>query len=84
MRAADPAAKAVVFSSWGRLLKLVGGALEANGVQHATLAGASPVQRLAALNSFMHDPRCTVLTVVMSTSGGAAGLTVSRATHCMA
>lgn len=28
MRAADPGAKAVVFSSWGRLLKLVGNALD--------------------------------------------------------
>lgn len=31
MRAADPGAKAVVFSSWGRLLKLVGDALDQVG-----------------------------------------------------
>ena len=45
MRAADPGAKAVVFSSWGRLLRLVGDALTANGLPHASLAGASPAQR---------------------------------------
>lgn len=28
MREADPGAKAVVFSSWGRLLRLVGDALQ--------------------------------------------------------
>lgn len=28
MKAADPGAKAVVFSSWGRLLKLVGDGLK--------------------------------------------------------
>eukprot|EP00887_Chlorella_sp_A99_P005493 scaffold1.g5493.t1 len=80
MRAADPTAKAVVFSSWGRLLKLVGDALQANGVAHATLAGASPVQRQEALDRFHHDPACAVLTVVMSNSGGAAGLTLTVAT----
>lgn len=45
MRAADPEAKAVVFSSWGRLLRLVGDALEANGVQYASLCGANLTQR---------------------------------------
>ncbi|KAL4426809.1 hypothetical protein ABPG77_006595 [Micractinium sp. CCAP 211/92] len=80
MRAADPNAKAVVFSSWGRLLKLVGEALAANGVRHASLAGANPAQREAALHAFLHDPDCTVLTVVMSTAGGAAGLTLTAAT----
>lgn len=79
MRAADPGAKAVVFSSWGRLLKLVGDALDQNGVRHATLAGANPAQREDALHAFLHDPDCVVLTVVMSTSGGAAGLTLTVA-----
>lgn len=63
MRAADPTAKAVVFSSWGRLLRLVGEALAANGVRHASLAGANPAQREAALHAFLHDPDCAVLTV---------------------
>lgn len=53
----------MVFSSWGRLLKLVGEALAANGVRHASLAGANPAQREAALHAFLHDPDCTVLTV---------------------
>ena len=32
-----------------------------------------------ALHRFTHDPTCMVLTVVMSTSGGAAGLTLTAA-----
>lgn len=100
----------MVFSSWGRLLKLVGDALTANGVEHASLCGASLQQRQVrllpghahvgwamqrqgkvdplasphlsrlalplpqdALHRFTHDPACSVLSVVMSTSGGAAG-----------
>jgi E3 ubiquitin-protein ligase SHPRH len=79
LRAADPGAKAVVFSSWGRLLRLAGEALDAHGVGHATLGGATVAQREAALRRFMHDPDCAVLTVVMSTAGGAAGLTLTAA-----
>lgn len=33
MKAADPAAKAVVFSTWSRLLRLVDTALKDNGIQ---------------------------------------------------
>ena len=41
MRAADPGAKAVVFSSWGRLLKLVGDALDqVRGVREGFVCGA--------------------------------------------
>ena len=79
LRAADPAAKVVVLSSWGRLLRMVDAALTANGVGHATLCGANPKQRLDALDAFLHHPDCTVLTVVMSSSGGAAGLTLTVA-----
>ena len=45
LRGAEPGAKAVVFSSWGRLLRLVGEALAANGLPHASLCGASLAQR---------------------------------------
>ena len=69
MRAADAGAKAVVFSAWGRLLKLVGGALAANGVQHVSLAGAQPAARAEALHRFIHDPDCTVILIVLSTGG---------------
>ena len=41
----------------------VGEALGANGVQFASLAGANPMQREAALHAFLHDPECAVLTV---------------------
>jgi hypothetical protein len=39
IRGADPAAKSVIFSEWGRLLRLVGGALKDNGIQFATMLG---------------------------------------------
>lgn len=63
MKAADPSAKAVVFSSWGRLLKLVGDALADSGFTFATLAGTNGAEREKALHRFIHDPDCTVLTV---------------------
>jgi hypothetical protein len=72
MRASDPGAKAVVFSSWGRLLRLAGAALSDAGLGHASLAGASPAEREAALHSFLHDPACAVLTV--GGGGGACGV----------
>ena len=37
---ADPGAKFLVFSSWGRLLRLVGEAFGANGIKHDSLADA--------------------------------------------
>ncbi len=70
MRRADPGAKAVVFSAWGRLLKLVGGALAANGLAHVSLAGAQPDARAAALHRFLTDPDCAVILIVLSTGGG--------------
>ena len=45
----------------------------------ATLCGALPEQRITALKDFIHDKTTTVLTVVMSTGGGAAGLTLTVA-----
>ena len=45
----------------------------------ATLCGALPEQRIRALKDFIHDKTTTVLTVVMSTGGGAAGLTLTVA-----
>ena len=44
-----------------------------------TLCGALPEQRITALKDFIHDKTTTVLTVVMSTGGGAAGLTLTVA-----
>lgn len=45
----------------------------------ATLCGALPEERTNALRDFIHDKTTTVLTVVMSTGGGAAGLTLTVA-----
>ena len=81
MKQADPTAKAVVFSSWSRLLRLVEEALHDNSIPHTSIAGAQADTRVAALRRFMTDPECTVLTVVMSTGGGAAGLTLTVASH---
>lgn len=36
---------------------------------------------MAALRRFVKEPDCSVLTVVMSTGGGAAGLTLTVASH---
>lgn len=81
MKQADPTAKAVVFSSWNRLLRLVEEALQDNNIAYTSIAGAQADTRVAALRRFMTDPDCTVLTVVMSTGGGAAGLTLTVASH---
>ena len=81
MKQADPTAKAVVFSSWSRLLRLVEEALQDNGIAYTSIAGAQAETRGAALRKFVKDPDCTVLTVVMSTGGGAAGLTLTVASH---
>ncbi|KAK9861722.1 hypothetical protein WJX84_002580 [Apatococcus fuscideae] len=79
MRGKDPKSKAVVFSSWGRLLSLIGEALKANGIAHVSLAGTQPEGRANALRTFLNDPDVMVITVVMSTGGGAAGLTLNVA-----
>lgn len=81
MKQADPTAKAVVFSSWSRLLRLVEEALQDNNIAYTSIAGAQADTRVAALRRFVTDPDCTVLTVVMSTGGGAAGLTLTVASH---
>jgi E3 ubiquitin-protein ligase SHPRH len=80
-RARDPSAKAVVFSSWNRLLRLVGDALAGAGLGVAALGGAAgPAAREAAVRRFRDDDDCAVLTVLLSHSGGASGLTLTCAT----
>ena len=78
---ADPGAKSLVFSTWGRLLKLVGHALAANGVVHVSMAGSDPEARRAALHRFATDPDCRVMLLLMSKTSGAAGLTLTHANH---
>ncbi|KXZ54387.1 hypothetical protein GPECTOR_5g465 [Gonium pectorale] len=79
MSSEDPGSKALVFSSWGRLLRLVQEALVSNGVRCASMVGGDPTARSAALSEFLHDPECRVLLLLKSTSGGAAGLTLTVA-----
>ena len=52
---------------------------KANGVSFATLAGSSGAEggRQKAISTFTHDPKCRVLLILMNTSGGAAGLTLT-------
>lgn len=57
--------KVVVFSSWGRLLRLVGEALEANGVEYASLVVPTAEVRQAELHRFSHDPQCRVMLLLM-------------------
>ena len=78
MRRADPGAKAVVFRAWGRLLKLVSGALAVNGLEHVSLAGAQPEARAAALHRFLTDPACAVILIVLSTGGARLFWTLPR------
>jgi hypothetical protein len=75
----EPGSKCLIFSSWGRALRLVGDALTANKVKFASLAGSVSSKRAELLNEFMHDPDCTVLLVLLNTSGGAAGLSLTMA-----
>lgn len=56
MQAKDQQFKAVVFSSWGRLLRLVEEALAANGISHVSLAGTQPEKRANALRTFLNNP----------------------------
>lgn len=68
MRAHRKGAKAVVFSTWSRLLRVVSLALQRSGVPHASLAKAQD-QRSSSLETFQKDPDCSVLLVVLSTLG---------------
>ena len=75
--------KLIVFSAWARLLSLAGAALEAAGLKAVSLAGAAPAARAAALEAFRADPGVSALLIVLSTGGGAAGLSLPAATHCV-
>ena len=75
--------KAVIFSAWARLLALTGSALEAAGLKSVSLAGAAPAARAAALEAFRADDSVSALLIVLSTGGGAAGLSLPVASHCV-
>lgn len=64
MRAKDPKSKAVIFSSWGRLLRLIEDALAANGISHVSLAGTQPEGRANALRTFLNDPTVSCSTLL--------------------
>lgn len=68
LRSARDGAKAVVFSTWTRVLTVLGAALAANKVPYASLA-STRTQRSSSLDTFQTDPSCTVLLVTLTTLG---------------
>lgn len=68
-RAADPTAKFVIFSSWGRLLKLASRCLTTQHIEHATLVGTCGSERQKQLDKFLYTVNCTCLLVLMTTAG---------------
>lgn len=72
----DPSTKFVVFSQWIKLLRFVGQALKAHGVGHVVLSGT---RRDEAVSRFNEDEDTKVMLVSMRSGGGAAGLTLTRA-----
>ncbi|MBI4067859.1 DEAD/DEAH box helicase [Candidatus Kaiserbacteria bacterium] len=69
--------KAVVFSQWERMTRLVKAELEKRGVEFAYLHGGIPSKdRKALLDTFREDPRCRVF---LSTDAGGVGLNLQTA-----
>ncbi|KAK9805443.1 hypothetical protein WJX73_007822 [Symbiochloris irregularis] len=84
VRRKDPTEKCLVFSAWAKVLRLVNTALKRNGVECLTLAGAraGSSARADTVARFQKDPSSPkVLLILMSTGGGAAGLTLTAASR---
>jgi hypothetical protein len=70
-------AKVIVFSEWERMLQLVRGVCQENGIGYAWHTGSVPQQRRRAeINAFKDDPNCRVF---LSTDAGATGLNLQIA-----
>lgn len=79
IRADDPSAKALVFSSWSIVVDVLKKALEANQVSYITLKPGPNFKNNLAL--FRHDP--SVMVLVLPLSLGAKGLNLTEATHVL-
>ena len=74
---ADPDAKAVIFSQWERMTRLIAGTFEQQGIDFAYLHGGVPAEeRGALLSRFREDPNCRVF---LSTDAGGVGLNLQAA-----
>ena len=72
MRSANPGAKAVVFSAWTRVLRLVASALSVNNIPSVSLTGAAAGgadARADAVAKFQSDPSVKVILILMTTGG---------------
>ncbi len=79
--AADPSAKAIVFSQFTSMLDLVQFRLEQTGTKCVRLTGSMTLDaRDAAINRFTHDPDCRVF--LMSLKAGGVALNLTVASHC--
>ena len=73
----EPGAQAVVFSTWGRVLRLAERALDAGSIAHCALGGGRRGE--TALRRFRVEPALTVLFVPLRRAAGATGLTLTNA-----
>ncbi|WIA16278.1 hypothetical protein OEZ85_012982 [Tetradesmus obliquus] len=82
MRAADPGAKAIVFSQFTSMLELVGFRLEQVGIRCVKLEGSMSLeQRNATIAAFSSDPDIVVF--LMSLKAGGVALNLTAASHVM-
>ncbi|KAH9209574.1 SNF2 family N-terminal domain-containing protein [Leptodontidium sp. 2 PMI_412] len=76
--------KSVVFSSWTRMLDLIGPALTKQGFSHQRLDGTkSLAQRERALKQFQSNPSCEVLLTTLGAGGVGLDLTAASRVHLM-
>ncbi|EEC02206.1 snf2 histone linker PHD ring helicase, putative [Ixodes scapularis] len=79
IKAEDPSAKALVFSTWLVVLDVLRKALEDNDISYILLKSANNSKNNLAL--FKHDPEVSVLMLPLSL--GAKGLNLTEATHVL-
>ncbi|PNH06056.1 DNA repair protein RAD5 [Tetrabaena socialis] len=80
MRAADPTAKALVFTQFSQSLEWLKPRLKSEGFGHRTITGDMHLRkRTEAIDSFQHDPATTVF--LLSVRSGAVGINLTAADH---
>ena len=77
IEAREPGAQAVVFSTWGRVLRLAESALDSSGIAHCALGSGRRGEE--ALARFRGDASIAVLFVPLRRASGATGLTLTNA-----
>lgn len=80
MRAADPSAKALIFSNFNLTLSWLKERLPQEGFQTRTITGSMPMkQRCAAIRAFQQDPPTTVF--LLAVKSAAVGINLTAANH---